>query len=232
MYYTFLCVITRGQEKWFSGSHQGTKMNSVKKILVLAAFAGFSMSAQALNCVFCDFPAIAVPADSTLSYGTVTSLEPVDMAQVDYTQLNDHQMATAGAAVSGGSLTGALVGAVVGVVADAVVHKSTKVIDGYQITIELDSGEKKVIARTKNQMKSSGFDAVGDRIFIFATPKETWIRGSRITREEAPSVIAKRAPHQVQKPVEVTPEAKSADQKVEVQAAIPNADEAKTASAN
>ena len=154
------------------------------------------------------------------------------MAQVDYTQLNDHQMAQAGAALSGGSLTGALVGAMVGVVADAVIHKNTKVIDGYQITIELDSGERKVIARTKNQMKSSGFDAVGDRIFIFATPKATWIRGSRITKEEAPAVIAKRAPHQVQKPVESAPEAKPAEQNMEAQAAIPNAEDAKTASAN
>jgi outer membrane lipoprotein SlyB len=221
-----------GKEKWFSCSHEGLKMKLAKKILVVAAFAGFSVSAHALNCVFCDFPAIAVPADSTLSYGTVTSLEPIDMAQVEYTQLNDHQMATAGSALSGGSITGALVGAVVGVVADAVVHKSTKVIDGYQITIELDSGEKKVIARTKNQMKSSGFDAVGDRIFIFATQKETWIRGSRITKEEAPAVIAKRAPHQVQKPSEAAPEKKPAEQNPEVQPAITNAEEAKTASAN
>lgn len=207
-------------------------MKSIKKLLVVASFAGFSMSAQALNCLFCDFPAIDVPADSTLSYGTVISLEPVDMAQVDYTLLNDHGMSQAGAALSGGSLTGALVGAVVGVVADAVVHKSTKVIDGYKITIEMDSGEKTTIARSNNQMKSSGFDAVGDRIFIFATPKETWIRGSRITKEEAPAVIAKRAPHQVKKPAEVAPEAKTAQPPLEAQAAIPNAEEAKTASAN
>jgi len=207
-------------------------MKSIKKLLVVATFAGFSMSAHALNCLFCDFPAIDVPADSSLSYGTVISLEPVDMAQVDYTLLNDHGMGQAGAALSGGSLAGALVGTVVGVVADAVVHKSTKVIDGFRITIEMDSGEKTVIARSNNQMKSSGFDAVGDRIFIFATPKETWIRGSRITKEEAPAVIAKRAPHQVQKPAEVSPEAKPVEQKVEVQAVISNVVDAKTASAN
>lgn len=207
-------------------------MKFVKKMVVAAVFTGLSLSAHALNCVFCDFPAIAVPADSTLSYGTVTSLEPIDMAQVDYTQLNDHQMATAGSALSGGSITGALVGAVVGVVADAVVHKSTKVIDGYQITIELDTGEKKVITRTKNQMKSSGFDAVGDRIFVFATPKETWIRGSRITKEEAPAVIAKRAPHQVQKTPEAAIETIQVDQSSDVRPAVLNSEEAKTASAN
>lgn len=207
-------------------------MKSFKKLLVVAAFAGFSMSAHALNCMLCDFPASAVPADTTLSYGTVTALEPVDMAQVDYTLLNDHQMAQTGAALSGGSITGALLGAVVGVVADAVVHKSTKVIDGYKVTIELDSGENMVIARTKNQIKSSGYDAVGDRLSILVSPKQTMIRGSTVSKEEAPAMIAKRAPHQVQKPAEVVPEAKTAQPPLEAQAAIPNAEEAKTASAN
>jgi len=207
-------------------------MKSIKKLLVVAAFAGFSMSAHALNCMLCDFPASSVPADTTLSYGTVTALEPVDMAQVDYTLLNDHQMAQAGTALSGGSITGALLGAVVGVVADAVVHKNTKVIDGYKVTIELDSGENMVIARTKNQIKSSGYDAVGDRLSILVSPKQTMIRGSTVSKEEAPAMIAKRAPHQVQKSAEVAMEAQTPQLPLDAQAAIPNAEEAKTASTN
>lgn len=207
-------------------------MKSIKKALLVAVFASLSMSAHALNCMLCDFPASAVPADTKLSYGTVTALEPVDMAQVDYTLLNDHQMAQAGAVLSGGSLTGALLGAVVGVVADAVVHKSTKVIDGYKVTIELDSGENMVIARTKNQVKTSGYDAVGDRLSILVSPKQTMIRGSTVSKEEAPAMILKRAPHQLNQPADVASGAKPAEQQADVQPAINSAEESKTASAN
>jgi hypothetical protein len=121
---------------------------------------------------------------------------------------------------------------VVGVVADAVVHKSTKVIDGYKVTIELDSGENMVIARTKNQIKSSGYDAVGDRLSILVSPKQTMIRGSTVSKEEAPAMIAKRAPHQLNQPADVASGAKPAEQQADVQPAITSAEESKTASAN
>jgi outer membrane lipoprotein SlyB len=205
------------------------KMKSIK--FVVAAIA-FTVSAHASACLLCDFLPSKVSEDTTLSYGTVVSLEPVDMSQVDYTLINDHQMATAGAALSGGSLSGAIIGGVVGAVTDAVVHKATKVIDGYVVTIALDSGEKMVVTRPKNEVKSRSFDTVDKRVAVEVSPKRTYITGSFVTKEEAPAMIAKRAPHQVKKPAEVAPDAKPAEQKAEVQPSITNAEEAKTASAN
>ena len=204
----------------------------MKAIKTFVAVMAFAISSQASACILCDYPVTTISEDSTLSYGTVVSLEPVDMAQVDYTLLNDHSMGNAGAALSGGSLAGAVIGSVVGIVADAVVHHSTKVIDGYILGIELDTGEKLKVARTKNQAKSSGYDKVGARLSIVVSPKMTYYKGSNVTKDESPAWIARRAPHQVQKPVEASPEATPAEQKVEVQAVIPNADDARTASAN
>jgi outer membrane lipoprotein SlyB len=204
----------------------------MKLIKFIVAAITFAVSTHASACLLCDFFPAKVKEDTTLSYGTVVSVEPVDMSQVDYTLINDHQMGQAGAALSGGSLTGAIVGTLVGAVADAVVHKATKVIDGYVVTIALDSGENMVVARTKNEVKSHQYGTVDKRVAVEVSPKRTYITGSYVTKEEAPAMIAKRAPHQLQKPAEVAPEAKPAEQKVEVQAAIPNAEEAKTASAN
>jgi outer membrane lipoprotein SlyB len=204
----------------------------MKSIKFIVAAITLAVSSHASACLLCDFFPAKVKEDTTLSYGTVVSVEPVDMSQVDYTLINDHQMGQAGAALSGGSLSGAIIGGVVGIVADAVVHKATKVIDGYVVTIALDSGENMVVTQLKNEVKSRSYDTVNKRVAIEVSPKRTYITGSFVTKEEAPAMIAKRAPHQLQKPAEVTPEAKPADQKVEIQAAIPNADEAKTASAN
>lgn len=204
----------------------------MKAMKIFLAAMTFAVSAQASACILCDYPVTTISEDSSLSYGTVVSLEPVDMAQVDYTLLNDHSMGQAGAALSGGSLTGAIIGTVVGVVADAVVHKSTKVIDGYVLGIELDTGETLKVARTKNQAKSSGYDKVGARMSIVISPKMTYYKGSNVTKDESPAWIARRAPHQVQKPVEVPLQATPAEKNMEAQAAIPNAEDAKTASAN
>lgn len=204
-------------------------MKSLK--FVVAAIA-LTVSAHASACLFCDFLPSKVSEDTTLSYGTVVSLEPVDMSQVDYTLINNHQMGQAGAVLSGGSLSGAFVGAVVGVVADAVVHKATKVIDGYVVTIALDSGENMVVTQPKNEVKSRSYDTVNKRVAVEVSPKRTYITGSFVTKEEAPAMIAKRAPHQVKKPAEVAPDAKPAEQQAEVQPVITNAEEAKTASAN
>lgn len=204
----------------------------MKSIKFIVAAITFAISTHASACLLCDFFPAKVKEDTTLSYGTVVSLEPVDMNQVDYTLINDHQMGQVGATLSGGSLTGAIIGTVVGAVADAVVHKSTKVIDGYVVTIALDSGENLVVARTKNEVKSRLYDTLNKRVSVEVSPKQTIVVGSYVTKEEAPAMIAKRAPHQVQKPIEVAPDAKPAELKAEVQAAIPNVDEAKTASAN
>lgn len=204
----------------------------MKSIKIIVAAITFAVSTHASACLLCDFFPSKVNEDTTLSYGTVVSLEPVDMNQVDYSLINDHQMGQVGAALSGGSLTGAIVGTVVGAVADAVIHKSTKVIDGYVVTIALDSGESLVVARTKNEVKSRLYDTLNKRVAVEVSPKLTHIVGSYVTKEEAPAMIAKRAPHQVQKPAEVVPEAKTTQPPLEAQAAIPNAEEAKTASAN
>lgn len=204
----------------------------MKAFQVFIAAMTLAISAQASACILCDYPVTTISEDSTLSYGTVVSLEPVDMSQVDYTQLNDHTMAQAGAALSGGSFTGAVIGSVVAIVADAVVHKSTKVIDGYMLGIELDTGEQLKVVRTKNQAKSAGYDKVGARLSIVASPKMTYYKGSNVTKEESPEWIARRAPHQVKKPVDSAPEVKPAEQKADVQPAITNAEDAKTASAN
>lgn len=154
------------------------------------------------------------------------------MSQVDYTLINDHQMGQTGAALSGGSLSGAIIGGVIGIVADAVVHKATKVIDGYVVTIALDSGENMVVTQPKNEVKSRSYDTVNKRVAVEVSPKRTYITGSFVTKEEAPAMIAKRAPHQVKKPAEVAADAKPAEQNPEAQPVIPNAEEAKTASAN
>nr|WP_314622673.1 hypothetical protein [uncultured Noviherbaspirillum sp.] len=204
----------------------------MKSIKFIVATITFAVSTHASACLLCDFFPAKVKEDTTLSYGTVVSLEPVDMNQVDYTLINDHQMGQVGAALSGGSLTGAIVGTLVGAVADAVIHKSTKVINGYVVTIALDSGETLVVARTKNEVKSRLYDTLDKRVAVEVSPKLTHIVGSYVTKEEAPAMIAKRAPHQLQKPVESAPEAKPAEQNMEVQVTIPNAEDAKTASAN
>ena len=204
-------------------------MKSLK--FVVAAIA-LTVSAHASACLFCDFLPSKLSEDTTLSYGTVVSVEPVDMSQVDYTLINDHQMGQTGAALSGGSLSGAIIGGVIGIVADAVVHKATKVIDGYVVTIALDSGENMVVTQPKNEVKSRSYDTVNKRVAVEVSPKRTYITGSFVTKEEAPAMIAKRAPHQVKKPAEVAADAKPAEQNPEAQPVIPNAEEAKTASAN
>lgn len=204
----------------------------MKTFRILFAVLAFVVSTQASACVFCDYFPSSVSEDSTLNYGTVVSVEPVDMNQVDYTLLNDHGMGHAGAAVSGGSLTGAILGTVVGVVADAVVHKSTKVIDGYIVTIALDNGEKMVVARPKNEVKGRGYDSVDDRVWVVVGPKMTLIEGSKITKEEAPAMIARRAPHQLKKPADSEAKATPAVATPEKQEAAPKAEENKQVSAN
>lgn len=204
----------------------------MKSLKFVAAAIALTASAHASACLLCDFLPSKVSEDTTLSYGTVVSVEPVDMSQVDYTLINDHQMGQTGAALSGGSLSGAIIGGVIGIVADAVVHKATKVIDGYVVTIALDSGENMVVTQPKNEVKSRSYDTVNKRVAVEVSPKRTYITGSFVTKEEAPAMIAKRAPHQIKKPVEVVPDAKPVEQQAKVEPAITNAEEAKTASAN
>jgi outer membrane lipoprotein SlyB len=204
----------------------------MKLFKVLLATAALAISTHASACFLCDYPITQVPEDSTLAYGTVVGVEPVNMAQVDYTQLNDHSMSHAGAALTGGSLSGAIVGSVVGVVADAIVHKSTKEIDGYVLTIALDTGETIKTLQTKNKAKSSGFDSIGDRLYIVTSPKTTFYHGSNVTKEESPAMVARRAPHQLKKPTDSEAKATPSVATPEKQEAAPQAEENKQVSAN
>jgi outer membrane lipoprotein SlyB len=119
-----------------------TKENEMKSFKLLLATAALVVSTHVSACLLCDSFPSQVAADSTLSYGTVVSVEPVDRNEVDYSTMHDHAGAQVGAAVTGGSLTGAIVGGVASMVVDAVVHKGPKVIDGYVVTIQLDNGKK------------------------------------------------------------------------------------------
>lgn len=204
----------------------------MKSFKLLLATAALVVSTHASACLLCDFFPSQIAADSTLSYGTVVSVEPVDMNEVDYSTMHDQAGAQVGAAVTGGSLTGAIVGGVASMVVDAVVHKGPKVIDGYVVTIQLDNGEKMVVARTKNEVKSHSYASVGDRVDVVVSPKTTYITGTRVSKEEAPAMIARRAPHQINKPADSEAKATPAAATPEKQEAVPQAEESKQVSAN
>jgi hypothetical protein len=89
-----------------------------------------------------------------------------------------------------------------------------------------------VVARTKNEVKSHSYASVGDRVDVVVSPKTTYITGTRVSKEEAPAMIARRAPHQLKKPTDSESKATPAAATPEKQEAAPQAEESKQVSAN
>lgn len=164
---------------------------------------------------------------ATLAYGTVKSMEPVVMEQIKERAAIDHGGTTLGAALTGGSVTGIIAGAAVGVFIDRAIWKNTKEISGNLLTIELDSGEELKLLKKKGDETAYRY-GVNQRVSVIAYPErkshdspnarmypaETIIEATSVTKEEAPAMIAKRAPHQVTgnvKPAAETTEVPTSD---------------------
>lgn len=175
-------------------------MKTFKFILVALAFI-VSAQANAWSLLKGVFSNMSVDADSTLYFGEVVSMEPVNMKEYlasennpSYTSMAGMQ---AGATVSGGSVKAIVLGGVIGYVADTVKSKTVKQIDGYKIVVITDGGEKIVALNRKGQAEDYDV-AVGKRVSVIKRPTDTLIMETSITKEEAPAEIARRAPHQVQ----------------------------------
>lgn len=186
----------------FSGINIGVDMKLFKYGLMVAAFA---ISAQAIAWnMFSGLFSDDVPPGFTLEFGTVSSMEPINLKGTKADQFTPDSYTAGGqtgALLSGGSVAGILVGSVVGIVGSAVGHNMNDKIHGYIVTVLKDNGEEIYVDMVKGDTDAKRI-LLNGRVQILTDSKGFInLLGKNVSKEQANSEIVRRTAHQEKIPV-------------------------------